>query len=73
MARGIFHVVGEQWVEGKLEKTVQCTAAGIDGSDTCRSQNHIFLLRLTTDIPEKSRFAGASLAGEKQRTIAVLH
>ena len=52
-------VIGQEWFEGYLEKRVQRLSSHINGGNTCRSQHHVFLLGVGTDILEKSAFSCA--------------
>ena len=66
-------VVGQQWVEGQPEETVQCGAAGIDGCNARRGQHHPFLLGVLGNIAQERGLTRARLPRQEKRTARVVH
>ena len=73
MSDAVPRVVGQQGMEGQFEEAVQRLSAGVDGCNTCRSQDDELLPGMFGDIAEERRFTRPCFAGQEKRATGELY
>ena len=69
----VARVVGQQGMEGQTEEAVQRRTAGIDGGDTRRCEDDVFLLRVLGNVAQEGALTRAGLSREEKRTTGIVH